>query len=276
VEGTPELIKDCTDALDTEMTCPLTLDNKGKATTRSESPSKDEDMSSWQGRGNFGCFNHGQPNANGNRYISPPNGFQPWRPSNGGGFNGQGSGLSPANNHSHNSEFYNNGPQYDPHAPLMNSNTFNNRPRASSMMAFNEGGVPIGSVRPGPVWPNDAQLDVAYAYCVRNNDGSVTRLIRADDLQRFQGYEPTRQANDHGMIVLPCPRSHSPNSRNGPESLVPRDVSTLASKYYDHVINKSQLLSRLPPNRIERPDPDLLPPGADPTQVSHSVVLHFR
>jgi hypothetical protein len=157
----------------------------------------------------------------------------------------------------------------------MNSNTFNNRSRASSMMVLNEGGVPIGSVRPGPVWPNDAQLDVAYAYCVRNNDGSVTRLIRADDLQRFQGYEPTRQANDYGMIVLPCPRSHSPNSRNGLESLVPRSVSTFASKYYDDVIHKLQLLSRLPPNRIERPDPDLVPPGADPTQVSHVIALRF-
>jgi len=237
VEDTPEVIRDSTDALDTEMTCPLTLDHKEKTSTRSESPSKDEEMSSWQGRGNFAGFNHGPPNGNGSRYISPPNGSHLWQPDNDGGFNGQGSGFSPANNHSNNSGFYNNGPQYDPHTPLMNSNTFNNRSRASSMMLLNEGGVPIGSVRPGPVWPNDAQLDVAYAYCIRNNDGSVTRLIRADDLQRFQGYEPTRQTNDYGMIVLPCPRSRSPNSRNGLESLVPRTVSTFASKYYD-VIHK--------------------------------------
>lgn len=262
-EDTPEDIKTSSETFDTEMTCALTVDDKENSRSRSASPSPDDKMSGkWhlrqRGTGyNTGGFlsnngstsqggfngahsnNHGGPlsntflggpsNAglnntvpNGTHFNSPQTGMSgpSWRP-NGNGYNGQNSGFSPPSN----GNGHVNSP-YNPHAPMMGSAS--NRPRQNSVMhILGENSVPLSSVQPGPAYVSDAQLSVAYTYGVRNNDGTVTRVIPADQIQRFLAYPPDRTNDTTGMIVLPPPRCPSPNNRHGtPEQMVSLAVSS--------------------------------------------------
>jgi hypothetical protein len=80
---------------------------------------------------------------------------------------------------------------------------------------------PLSDVEPGSAWPEQSQLDVAYGYCIRRNDGSYTRLVPADDLHRTTYPE---HEGPNGLIVLPIPRLGSPRSRPGPDPMVDPQV----------------------------------------------------
>jgi hypothetical protein len=106
-------------------------------------------------------------------------------------------------------------------APLEN---IVNRDRSQSMMSV-EGTVSLSLVKPGPVWPTENQLKVAYAYAIRREDGSYTRLIPADELNRISsGRIPVVQGPE-GLIILPPPQQVHPDQRMGPEQMVAISVS---------------------------------------------------
>lgn len=240
-EDSPDLIKIYPDALDTEMACPLTLDDKGKSRSRSASPANGN-MSYNNGRdrsrsnGYQGHHSNGSNGVQNDRYASPGhNSSDSWRPPTG-GYTGQGSGFSPNNNGYGNDGFSHAHPPvpYDPSTPLLNNSQ---RPRATSMMpTIGEGTVALSNVSPGPVWPSEHQLNTAYAYGVRNEDGSFTRLIRADDLNRFLGYNIAPRQGPEGLIIVPPTRVPSPNSRQGQEQYIPRIASRLAFYILDPLL----------------------------------------
>lgn len=235
--GSPAVRKaSSSDSLDTEMTCPLTLDEKEYTVSPSPSPSppNDEDMFNGRDRSstngysannqNTG-FGHGHPGQGTSSLQGHSNSVQNvvftrpelWRDA-----------TDPAGqqfNRSINSNGAVTGFQsqsYDPAVPGLMPNRLRSN---SSMMPMIENDVPLHLVSPGPAWPTEHQLSIGHAYAIRNEDGSYTRLIRADDLDRFVGFAiPPRQTSE-GLIILPPTRCPSPNSRRGKEQLVPRSVS---------------------------------------------------
>ena len=86
-----------------------------------------------------------------------------------------------------------------------------------------DGSVPISAVVPGPAFVSNQLLDVAYAYGIQREDGSYTRLIRADELSDMNNIP--RGQGPEGLIILPIPRQMDPTLRAGPEPMVPREVS---------------------------------------------------
>ena len=87
-----------------------------------------------------------------------------------------------------------------------------------------ENSVPVSSVLPGPVWPAKNQLVVAYAYAIRRQDGTYTRLIRADELDDLNFKVPATEGPE-GLIILPAPELVCPERRDSPEKYVTREVS---------------------------------------------------
>ncbi len=108
--------------------------------------------------------------------------------------------------------------QYDPNAPMMGH--YIPPPRNNSTM-MGENSIPLSSVYPGAAWPTEDQLDVAYAYGVRREDGSITRLLRADELPNRN---IPQQQGPEGLIILPVPRQNSPSHRDGGEAMVSSEV----------------------------------------------------
>jgi hypothetical protein len=84
--------------------------------------------------------------------------------------------------------------------------------------------VPLSSVAPGPVWPTEAQLHTAYGYGIQREDGKITRLIPADSLRENSRNFSTTQGPE-GLILLPSPRQPSPSRRQGPEQMMSSEVS---------------------------------------------------
>ena len=86
--------------------------------------------------------------------------------------------------------------------------------------------VLLSAINPGPVYATNDQLDVAYGYGVRRDDGTFTRLIRADRLPTHvlaaMGV-PERQSSE-GLIIVAPPRQPSPARRSGPMPTVPVEV----------------------------------------------------
>ncbi|KAJ5041209.1 uncharacterized protein L3040_005760 [Drepanopeziza brunnea f. sp. 'multigermtubi'] len=80
--------------------------------------------------------------------------------------------------------------------------------------------VPLSTVSPGAAWPTTEQLSVAYGYGYRREDGSVTRLVPADELA-FANVPPRQGAE--GLILVPVPAQQAPNLRVG-EPMVPTHV----------------------------------------------------
>jgi hypothetical protein len=95
-----------------------------------------------------------------------------------------------------------------------------------------EASVPLSAIAPGPVYPTETQLGLAYGYGIRRDDGSYTRLIRADELEeldtipKFQGPE--------GLIILPPTRQLSPRRRQGPDAMISGDVSFILHPRFIH------------------------------------------
>lgn len=81
--------------------------------------------------------------------------------------------------------------------------------------------IPLSCVRPGSVRPSEAQLDLAFAYGIRRHDGSVTRLIRADQINTpFMNPRLPRWQSEEGLIILPEPRQLSPDRRGGCDPII--------------------------------------------------------
>ena len=78
--------------------------------------------------------------------------------------------------------------------------------------------APIGIVVPGPVWPSPEQLKVAYGYGIRRDDGSYTRLYRADELGGLDVTKIAITQGPEGLITLP------PLGVDGHQQFVPRNV----------------------------------------------------
>jgi hypothetical protein len=120
--------------------------------------------------------------------------------------------------------------QYDTNAPSVpGSYSTQSRPRSVSVMA-GESSVPLSRVCPGNVWPTEEQVNTAYAYGLRNDDGTISRLIAANTLGGVDHIPPQQGAE--GLIILPPPRQLSPNSMRGrPEPLIPGHVSSKPGPY---------------------------------------------
>ncbi|KAE9377940.1 hypothetical protein N431DRAFT_554254 [Stipitochalara longipes BDJ] len=113
---------------------------------------------------------------------------------------------------------------YDPYHPQMVTHAYQAPPprnRGDSVMT-GDGAVPMSAVVPGTAFVNSQQLDVAYAYGIQREDGSYTRLIRADELADMNNVP--RGQGPEGLIILPAPRQMDPALRAGPEPMVPREV----------------------------------------------------
>ena len=89
-----------------------------------------------------------------------------------------------------------------------------------------EEAVPLSRVMPGPVWPTTNQLKVAYMYGIQREDGTYTRLIRADELDSYDFERVSVSQGPEGMIVLPPLQQPRPEQREGPEIMVSNEVST--------------------------------------------------
>ena len=117
-------------------------------------------------------------------------------------------------------------PSWSRSPPHSNAVVLPNRSRNGSLRA----GELLSTVRPGSVEPEDAQLDVAFGYAIRRDDGSYTRVIRADDPRLGSVGNLNRpfreQQGREGLIILPPPRQSSPDSRGGDDPIVPSDVSS--------------------------------------------------
>jgi hypothetical protein len=90
-----------------------------------------------------------------------------------------------------------------------------------------ESQVPVSSVKPGPVWPMEAQTKVAYCYGIRRANGLYTILIPADELREIDIAQVSIYQNSQGMIILPPPGLARPEKRLGNEEMVP---STLVAR----------------------------------------------
>lgn len=82
--------------------------------------------------------------------------------------------------------------------------------------------VPLSTIVPGSVRPTEAQLNTAYGYAIQRQDGSFTRLIRADNLEPINGIPQSQ--GPQGLIIVPEPRQPSPR-RQLAEVYIPRGVS---------------------------------------------------
>ncbi|KAH8685676.1 hypothetical protein BGZ60DRAFT_97821 [Tricladium varicosporioides] len=81
--------------------------------------------------------------------------------------------------------------------------------------------VPLNTIVPGSVRPTEAQLNTAYGYAIQREDGSFTRLIRADNLEPINGISQSQ--GPEGLIIVPEPRQPSPR-RQHTEIYIPRTI----------------------------------------------------
>jgi hypothetical protein len=113
--------------------------------------------------------------------------------------------------------------QYDPNMPTMGGYPDQSRPRSDPMM-IGEYSVPLSRVCPGNIWPTEEQVNTAYGYGLLRDDGTITRLVPADDLGGVNHIPPHQGAE--GLIIVPLPRQMSPNAMRGrPEPMIPGNVS---------------------------------------------------
>ena len=80
--------------------------------------------------------------------------------------------------------------------------------------------IHITAVSPGPVYPTKDQLNVAYGYAIRREDGTYTRLFRADELRGLNVSVSPTQESAEGLIVLPAPDLPVPEMRIDPAQYV--------------------------------------------------------
>lgn len=161
----------------------------------------------------------------------------------------------------------------DRHEPVPLEN-INNRGRSQSIMSV-DGAVPLSSVKPGPVWPTENQLKVAYTYGIRRDDGSYTRLIPADELNEIGSERIQISQGPEGLIILPPPQQVRPEKRMGPEEMVP---SSVGHEFQDTCNSQTnfQIVNSLPLNQPRRPRGSNVPDPNDETQVSGISLMNFQ
>ncbi|TAQ90190.1 hypothetical protein B7494_g1452 [Chlorociboria aeruginascens] len=125
--------------------------------------------------------------------------------------------------------------------------------------------VPLSDVNPGPVYPTENQLDVAYAYGIRRESGRFTRLIPADQLPALEGIDEVQ--GSEGLIILPEPRAASPARRPDGEQVASSVVQTLPllppfrrNALHDHSLG--QIIQAVNPN-----------PSGDITQETIDTII---
>ena len=109
-------------------------------------------------------------------------------------------------------------------SPSQRSQSTSSRQRSHSIMSALEEPLPLSKVIPGPVWPTEDQLKVAYTYGIRRDDGTYTMLIRADQLSEYDFQRVPTTQGPQGMIVLPPPYQLRPEQREGQDEMVPTEV----------------------------------------------------
>lgn len=206
-------VLDTESIMDIEITDPLTLSGNSPVRSRSSSPSKDK-MSFNSARERNERMSSRRPSM-GNR---GGNSQQGW---------GEEAISSPSRQLEYNSSasMIQGGYGQGGYADQGGYASQGGQPHGNTDM-MGEECVPLRNVRPGDVWPSNNQLDVAFGYGIRRPDGSITRLIPADE--RASGHvnpniQPYQSAE--GLIILPPPRQNSPQRRYGPEIMVPYYVS---------------------------------------------------
>ena len=91
------------------------------------------------------------------------------------------------------------------------------------------GEVPLSSIKPGLVYPTEAQWKVARTYGVRRENGTYVPLIPADELSDADQTNLFWESGPENMIILPplrLPRADNRESLRGNEHIVPPVVST--------------------------------------------------
>lgn len=89
-----------------------------------------------------------------------------------------------------------------------------------------EGSGPAGTTaNPCYLFPQESQLNTAFAYGIDRGDGTFTRLLRADELDSIEGI-PKLQGPE-GLIILPPTRQLSPTRSNGGVRLSTVNVGSL-------------------------------------------------
>jgi hypothetical protein len=89
--------------------------------------------------------------------------------------------------------------------------------------------IPVSQISPGPVWPTQNQLGVAYGYAIRRPDGTYTQLIPADELHRIDVRKIPATQGPEGLIILPVPVLPRPEERLREQNnrhMVPASVSS--------------------------------------------------
>jgi len=78
--------------------------------------------------------------------------------------------------------------------------------------------IALSLIKPGPAWPTQAQLSVAYTYGIRRADGKYTMLIPADELADVDFDKVAINQGPEGMIILPPLGQVRPEKRTGEKS----------------------------------------------------------
>ena len=135
--------------------------------------------------------------------------------------NGYGNGNGNGGNGQHNMA-----PRYGnqrPNGPGFNTPGFWRNGNSDARAHGNNNGpaptdaVPLSSVRPGPAWPTESQLSVAHTYGIRRENGNLTPLVPADEMQRLDFSRLSINERPEGMIILPPTRQPRPENRRGNE-----------------------------------------------------------
>lgn len=75
--------------------------------------------------------------------------------------------------------------------------------------------TPLNMICPGPVWPTDNQVHLAYAYGIRREDGTYTQLIPVDQIGHLDLSRIPMNQGPEGLIILPPPQLPRPEIRSG-------------------------------------------------------------
>ena len=90
------------------------------------------------------------------------------------------------------------------------------------------GEVPLSTIKPGPVYPTEAQLQVARTYGIRRDNGTYVPLIPADEISLLDQSRIPIGCGPENMIILPplqLPRAGDRVSLVD-DQMVPAAVST--------------------------------------------------
>jgi hypothetical protein len=213
--GSPGPDQDACENMDTEMSSSLIVMDAYSTKSSLSLSSQTDKMSSFRpAKDRLDRLNSGHPQANNGGFTSDPTT----------GLNNASSGSWRRNTTSSTTCPMPNFSQPDPRDVSMIRQPHLSGQHSYSQMTGEES-VPVSSVAPGPVWPSENQLNVAYAYGIRRDDGTYTRLIRADELNQHDFRKVPISQGPEGLITLPSPRLMRPERRVGSLSMISHEAS---------------------------------------------------